>query len=71
MKINSSFFNFFFFLLTGLDQLDWLIGLDHVMNVVEMFHLLLEIGNGQGTDCFGQFAKEIGGKVVLVPLHLW
>jgi hypothetical protein len=58
-----------FLLLTGLDQLDRLNGLDQVMYVGIDSHLLLEMGYGQGTDCFGKCENKIGGKVVLVSLR--
>jgi hypothetical protein len=38
---------------------------------VKQPHLLLEIWYGQGTDCFGHFAEEIGGQVVLISLCPW
>lgn len=69
MKISTTFF--LFILLTGLDQLDWFISLDQGMYVVKQSHLLLKIGYGHGTNCFGQFAEEIGSEVVLVPLSSW
>jgi hypothetical protein len=58
-----------FLLLTGLDQLDRLNGLDQVMYVGIDSHLLLEMGYGQGTDCFRKGENKIGGNVVLVSLR--